>query len=377
MYGKISSDRIEINSRGSYPLLDINPGIICQNSKILLDACRKHGVDPAVVIKGFNALPSITKAVVQAGCHKLASSRLEHLKQVKEAGYLVETMALRVAMLSEIKDLVRYADISLESEQITLEMENEEAKRQGRVHKVILMRDLGDLREGCIKPEQLYQLAEYVEKKLPFLHLHGIGTNLTCYGSIIPTVENLTELTHNAQEIERRIGRKLNVVSGGSTSSLPLLFRNQLPAGINELRIGEAMIVPCDLLGYWDTPVTGMSNHSLILKAEIIELGEKPTKPIGKQGINGFGTELHYEDRGVRRRALLALGVFDIGDCEKIIPLDEKITVLGGSSDHLIIDIHDSKRAYCLGDIVEFELHYKSMLFATASPMIRKVVDEG
>lgn len=357
----------------AYPVLEINRELAYRNAVTLRQRCLAAGVEPTAVIKGFNAEESIVDAIVAAGYCRLASSRLVHLRQVKQRGYAAETMALRIPMLSELEDLVRYADISLNSEPETLCAINAEAGRQGRRHKAILMRDLGDLREGIFDRDRFYQVAEMVERELPQVELYGIGVNLTCYGSVIPTTDNLSLLTADAREIERRIGRRLAIVSGGATSSLPLVIKGGLPAGINDLRIGEALVVPCDLLGYWGCAVPELSNRVLLLKAEIIEIGAKPTMPLGAQGPNGFGSYRRYEDRGVRRRALLALGVFDIGDYDKLLPVDPDLSVLGGSSDHLIVDIHDSKRQYRLGDTVEFELCYKSMLFATGNPLVRKV----
>lgn len=355
-----------------YPLLEIDGKIIRRNAEILLGECRRNGVEPFAVLKGFNALPGIRDVLVKAGYKTLASSRLPHLAAVKEAGLAVETLGLRLPMLSEVHEVVRVCDISLNSEPETLRALDRAAGAAGRFHKIILMRDLGDLREGIFEGDRFIETALYVERELKNLCLYGVGVNLTCYGSVIPTEKNLSELAANAADIEKLIGRKLAVVSGGNTTSLPLLLRGAMPEGINNLRIGEAIVVPCDLAGQWRCPVEGLSNRGLVLKAEIIEIGRKPTHPIGELGTNCFGSHSHYEDRGVRRRALLALGAFDIGDPEKLIPDDPGIKILGASSDHMIIDIEESENDYRLGDVVSFTLHYQAMLFATENPLIKK-----
>lgn len=356
-----------------YPLLEIHHKPIYNNAAILRDLCAGHGVSVCAVIKGFHAHPSIVATQVRAGFAMLGSASLPHLAEVKAAGYDVETLALRIPMLSELPELVRVADISLNSERVTLEALDAEAARQGRRHHVILMRDLGDLREGVFDRLEFLALAEYVERSLPHLHLRGIGVNLTCYGSVIPTRENLLQLVADAEEIAQRIGRRLEIVSGGSTSSLPLLLRGGLPAGINHLRIGEGLIVPCDLLDYWECAVPGLSNATLILKGEIVEAAVKPTMPVGEKGRDALGNSKTYFDRGQRKRALVAMGVFDFGDCEKLIPTDPAIQVLGASSDHLILDVADCARDYRVGDVLSFEMHYKAMLFATANPLVDKV----
>lgn len=356
-----------------YPKLNIYPQRIKNNGKILFNVCQKAGVKPVAVIKGANAHPAIIDALVEAGYDCLCSSRLSQLAAVKQRYPHIATMALRIPMLSELSELVKYADISLNSEPQLLKALDKEAQNQGKRHQVILMRDLGDLREGQFVPEDFYSLALLAEK-LPNLHLLGIGTNLTCYGSVVPTNKNLSELAENAAEIEQRIGRELEVISGGSTSSLPLVVHGGLPQDINQLRLGEALLVPCDLIDYWQTPIEGLTNRGLILQAEIVEIGEKPTMPIGQLAVNAFGAESCYEDRGIRKRAILALGVADIGDESKLIPEDSDVKILGASSDHLIVDIQDCKTDYHLGDVLSFQLRYKTMLFATASPEIEKVV---
>ena len=74
------------------------------------------------------------------------------------------------------------------------------------------------------------------------VRLAGLGTNLTCFGAIMPTEENLTQLVAHAYKIERVTGASLDWISGGNSSSLPLLLDHGLPAGINNLRIGEAIL---------------------------------------------------------------------------------------------------------------------------------------
>lgn len=355
-----------------YPLLEISRSIIKKNSETLLNLCRNNGIEPFAVVKGFNGLEEITKTIIDAGYSTIASSRLEHLAKVKQYSKKIKTLALRIPMLSELPELIKYSDISLNSEMETLAALNQEAAKMHKIHNIILMRDLGDLREGIIDSTQFIRTAVAIEKELKNLHLYGIGSNLTCYGSIIPTATNLSELAKDAVSIEKEIRRPLEIISGGNTTSIPLIIRGEMPAKINNIRIGEALIVPCDLFDLWKCPINGLSNEALILKAEIIEIGKKPTMPIGQMGTNCFGSYSKYEDRGVRKRALLALGAFDIGDCDKLIPVDKNVKILGASSDHMIIDIEESPKPYKLGDLVSFTLHYQAMLFASANIHITK-----
>lgn len=359
-----------------YPRLLIDTEKAAQNARLIRSICLSSGVEPVAVVKGFNGLWPLTEAMIAAGYKRIGSSRIPQLRAVKESGAKVETMALRIPMLSELEELVRWCDISLASEPDILYALDREAAAQKKIHKVILMRDVGDLREGIISRERFYAVAEMTERELPHLYLEGIGTNMTCYGSILPTPDNTGELVEDAKEIERRIGRRLNTVSGGASSTLPLILNGMLPKGITELRIGNAIVIPEDLSPYDCKIPAGLSNQVLTLQAEIVELGGKPTMPRGVIGVDGFGSQRHYEDRGIRRRALLALGALDVGSCEKLVPADPGMTILGASSDHLIVDIQDSEKEYHLGDIVEFALTYQSMMHATLSPYIEKEVSK-
>lgn len=154
-----------------YPRLLIDSNLAEKNASVVRQICLDNNIRPMAVIKGFNALPALVDAIIAAGYTRFGSSRIAHLRALKERGLDVETAALRIPMLSEVEKLVRWCDISLESEIETLREVDREASRQGITHKVILMRDLGDLREGIVSPEEFYTLAETVEHKLPHLYL--------------------------------------------------------------------------------------------------------------------------------------------------------------------------------------------------------------
>lgn len=360
-----------------YPLLEIDLNVIYDNAVRLKNICTDAGIEPYAVIKGYNALNPVSEAIVEAGYTCLGSSRLPHLRRVRERGLPVRTLALRIPMPSEVEDLVRWCDISLNSEFETLKRIDAEAASQKRPHNVILMRDLGDLREGIFDRDVFRETAVRVERELPHLHLLGIGSNLSCYGTARPTGENLAWLAEDAAEIERQIGRKLDVVSGGASTSLTPLIRGEMPQGINNLRIGAPLLYrPAEDLGLAEHELTEIRN-AFTLHAEIVELNEKPTHPIGELGLDCFGNSKTFTDRGVRRRALVAVGAFDIGSHDKLLPLDPDIETLGCSSDHMIVDIHNSERAYALGDPIAFRMLYQAILFTTENALVAKKYVRG
>ncbi len=356
-----------------YPRVELDLKKLKHNIDAAVEICRKQGVGIAGVVKGFNGLKEGMALYEQSDCDFVASSRLEQLEGAREIGITKPLMLIRVPMLSEVAEAVRLADLSLNSEIEVLKALNAEAGNQKKIHGVILMVDLGDLREGFWDGNELLQAALLVEHDLKNLELRGIGTNLGCYGSVAATPEKMEELIAHAEIIEKAIGRQLEIISGGATSSLPLVLKEQMPARINNLRLGEGIILGKDLMDLYGYDMSFLNQDAFILKAEIIELKDKPTYPVGELAFDAFGNVGTYEDRGIRKRALLALGKVDFAYPESLIPVQDDVQVLGASSDHLIIDVEDSKRDWKVGDVMEFYLCYATIVFVTNSPNIQIV----
>ena len=190
-----------------YPRLIVNMNKMRNNAKMIHDLCKGNEIELACVIKGFNGIPEIAEEMVKSGCRQLGSSRMEQLKEIKLRGLGIDTLLLRIPMISEAELVIKYADISLNSQKEVLDTLNDLALEYGVRHRIILMRDLGDLREGLFDRESLTEMAIYVENELTGIILEGIGTNLSCYGSIMPSEDNLNELVANAMEIEKIIGK--------------------------------------------------------------------------------------------------------------------------------------------------------------------------
>ena len=227
-------------------------------------------------------------------------------------------------MESELEDVARWCDYSLESERATLDALEEACARQGAVHKAVIMADLGDLREGFWDQDEMVRVCAHVERDLPHVELAGVGVNLGCYGSIQPTPENLGQLVHIARRVEDTIGRKLEIVSGGATSSFTLVHWGTMPEGINHLRIGEGILVAKDLQVDWGIhDMDYLRMDCMTLRAQIVEVKNKPTHPVG--------------------------------------PI-----MVGGSSDHCILDVEDCDPCPQVGDIVDFDVIYLTMLYASA-----------
>lgn len=362
-----------MEKHGYYPRIEMNARKIYENAKTVVDYCGSRGLSISGVIKGFNGIPLIAKELKQAGCAHLASSRLEQLVRLRKQIPDFPFMLLRIPMFCELEMLVSHVDISLNSELETIMRIEQYCQKLGKKHSVVLMLDLGDLREGFYDSEELIDAAIYIERNLTHIALLGIGTNLGCYGSVVPTAENLGRLCSVAVEIENRIGRKLEIVSGGGTTSIPLLLSGKMPAGINHLRVGEEILLDRDLPDLWGVSLPGMHQDTFTLKAQVIEVKSKPTHPIGELFLDAFGNKPVYQDRGIRRRALLAVGKGDFAMHDKLIPLTEGIEIIGSSSDHLIVDIEDCKKDIKVGDVLAFNMYYGPMLYLTGSQSVKKV----
>lgn len=355
-----------------YPQLEFDLALLRSNADAVISRCRGMGIRVCGVIKGVDGLPEAARVLRAAGAAELGTSRLEQVAKCRAAGVPGPWLLIRIPGLTELPDVVALCETSLQSEWPTLLALEEECLRQNKTHRVIVMTDLGDLREGFWDKKELVDVCERVERELPHVQLAGIGVNLTCYGSTKPTPEKMNELVGLARQVEQRIGRKLEIVSGGATSSFTLVHWGTMPAGVNHLRIGEAILLGKDLQVDWGIrDMDYLRMDALTLRAEVVEVKDKPTYPVGEFAIDAFGRKPVYEDRGIRRRAILALGRADVGELESLIPREPGLTVIGGSSDHCIVDVEDCPRRLQVGDIVEFSLCYSHMLYATARSDMR------
>lgn len=355
-----------------YPQLEFDLALLRSNADAVISRCRGMGIRVCGVVKGVDGLPEAARVLRAAGAAELGTSRLEQVAKCRAAGVPGPWLLIRIPGLTELPDVVALCETSLQSEWPTLLALEEECLRQNKTHRVIVMTDLGDLREGFWDKKELVDVCERVERDLPHVQLAGIGVNLTCYGSTKPTPEKMNELLGLARQVEQRIERKLEIVSGGATSSFTLVHWGTMPAGVNHLRIGEAILLGKDLQVDWGIrDMDYLRMDALTLRAEVVEVKDKPTYPIGEFAIDAFGRKPVYEDRGIRRRAILALGRADVGELESLIPREPGLTVIGGSSDHCIVDVEDCPRRLQVGDIVEFSLCYSHMLYATARSDMR------
>jgi predicted amino acid racemase len=358
-----------------YPRIEINTKKLAANAKYIVDLCAKADIKVAGVVKVCDGNIDAAKTIAAAGAAQIATSRMRHLDALRKAGIDKPLLLVRIPMLSEVKDLVNTADISLVSSIEVVRKIDDESKAAGKVFSVILMLEMGDLREGIWGDDEILAAAKEIEA-MENVYLMGVGMNVGCYGSIDPTPEKLDELVEKAEMVEAAIGRELEVISGGGSTSVPRVFEGTMPKRINHLRVGEGIIVNRDLKDLYGIDFPGMYNNVFVLKAEVVETQLKPSHPIGEIAFDAFRNKPTYVDRGDRKRAILGMGRGDYAFPDQIIPVDPKIEILGASSDHTLLDIEDVDHEVKVGDIIAFDLNYAPLLFATTSDDVVKVIVE-
>ncbi len=352
-----------------YPLLKIDINKLEYNLDFIKNRLNEKNIKITGVLKGCASLEGIVDLFAKKDLHSLASSRMKQIEKMKKRHNNLKTMLIRIPMLDEIESVIKYADISLNSELITLKALEKEAENKGVMHEVITMFDLGDLREGCFDEEEFFDISLYVENS-KHLKLLGTGTNLSCYGSILPTKENINRLVEVTEKLEEKIKRKVELISAGATSSLPLFESGKMNERVNHLRLGESILNNKDLPEYFNLDYK-LYDDIFKVEAQIVEIKEKPSHPIGQMVIDAFGRRPVYIDKGIQRRGILAMGRQDIADYDKLIPVDKNIEIIGASSDHLIIDLTNAK-GYEIGSIVDFEMYYPPMLYLSNSDLVTK-----
>ena len=351
-----------------YPKLEINIEKLKTNLQVISNLLKKNNISLAMVTKAYCANLDIVNELVKDKnlIDYLADSRIENLKEMRHIN--IPKILLRIPMKSEVEDVIKYADISFNSEYETIEKLNEEAKKVNKIHKIVIMVDLGDLREGYFVQKDLFDNVKKIQD-LYNISIIGVATNLTCYGAVLPSEENLSKLVNIAEKLERDFNIDIKIISGGNSSSLFLINENKLPSKINNLRIGEAILLGRETA--YGKKIDGTFDDVFKLVCEVVENKEKPSVPVGEKGLDAFGNKPVFEDKGIMQRAILGIGRQDIS-IDSLYPIDKDIKVIGASSDHTIVDVTKSKNKYSIGDKIEFLLDYGGIMTASTSKYVKK-----
>lgn len=343
-----------------------------KNFRFLDKLFKKKEIQWSVVSKILSGNKTFLTELLKLDIAQICDSRISNLKMIKSLNPTIETIYIKPPARRAIPNIVRYADISVNTGIQTIKLLSEEAKNQNKTHKVIIMIELGELREGVLRDNLMNFYKAIFE--LPNIEVVGIGSNLSCLYGVLPNQDKLIQLSLYEQLIEAKFNKQIPYVSGGASVTIPLLLQKILPKGINHFRVGETLFLGTDV--YNGTLIKDMQNDVFKLYSEIIELIEKPVVPIGDFGTNLEGDSFEFDESKLGQksyRAIIDLGLLDVGQ-KHIFPTDENIEFVGASSDMLVIDLKDNPKQYKVGDLLEFRLDYMGILRIINSKYIHKKV---
>ncbi len=348
-----------------YPRLLIDTKKYAHNIKVMKQLCDDNHVTIMAVTKVYCAEQPLVDVVNDSGVDYIADSRLINLKNMDTS---LPKVLLRIPSIHEADEVVRHASISLNSEIATITALDKAARQNKQSHDIILMIDIGDLREGIFYKENIVNAVREIQH-LSHINLIGMGTNLTCYGGIIPNEKTLTKLIDIIDLIHQMLGIDFQIISGGNSSHIHLLQKHQNLPKVNNVRLGESLILGRETA--YGHAIDNMHQDVVLLQVDLIEVKAKPSIPEGDIGMNAFGQTPSFQDYGLMKRGILAIGKQDV-DYHELIPLDNQIRLVGSSSDHIIVDLTHTDKNYEIGDVITFKLSYGSLLSLMTSKYVEK-----
>jgi ornithine racemase len=347
----------------SAPRIEIRLDAITHNARTLVERLAERGVAVTGVTKAALAHPQVVRALLEAGVSGVGDSRIDNIESMRRAGVNARMTLIRSPMLSQVDRVVQHAEVSLNTELAVITALSAAAGRHGVVHEVVLMVELGDLREG-IMPDDLTGLVAEV-LALPHVRLVGLGTNLACRSGVVPDAANMAELSVLVAQLEAAFDLTLDVVSGGNSANLAWVFGAPSVGRINDLRLGESILLGRDPLSR--APIEGLHLDAFTLVVEVIESKIKPSLPHGRIAQTAFGEPDAVTDQGPGAQSILAIGQQDVDPLGLEPPTGAQI--VGTSSDHLVLR---STELFPIGTELRFHVNYSALLRAMTSPYVTK-----
>lgn len=354
--------------------LTLNKTKLKVNFEHLRKTFNDAGIAWGVVSKLLCGNRLFLQELINLGVKEIHDSRISNLAMVKKLNADVQTVYIKPVSKRNVGKMVEFADVSLNSELKTIHWISEEAVRQNKKHKIIIMVETGDLREG-VMGEQLVDFYSEVFR-LPNIEIIGLGTNLNCLNGVMPSTDKLIQLSLYKQIIELKFDKKIPWVSAGTSVTIPLMLTHQLPRGINHFRVGETLYFGVDL--FEEKVIEGMHGDVFELHTEIIEMQEKPLLPVGNLAANPQGEVKEIDETLYGQtsfRGILDIGLLDV-DPKYLISTDPDLEIIGASSDMLIVNLGDNKKGYKVGETLTFHLKYMGALGLLNSNYIDKTVVE-
>ncbi|HET8809628.1 MAG TPA: alanine/ornithine racemase family PLP-dependent enzyme [Flavobacteriaceae bacterium] len=341
------------------------------NYDFLAQLFQKNDIEWAPVLKLLCGNKTYLEYVLSLGDEQVADSRLNNLKTIKSLKPSAETIYIKPPAKKQIPKVIKYADVSFNTEFTTIKWLSEEAQKQGKTHRIIIMIELGDLREG-IMGESLMGFYKKIFE-LSNIEVVGIGANVNCLSGVMPSKDKLIQLSLYEQLIEAKFGKKIIGVSGGSSVMVPLLMKGFVPKGVNHFRVGETLFFGIDL--FENTTIEGMKDDIFKLHSQIIEITDKPSIPFGELETNPSGESFEIDENeygNIQKRGILDIGLLDISKSSFLQPVEKDLEFIGASSDMLVIDLSKTKKDYKVGDMISFKMNYMGALRVMNSRYINK-----
>ncbi len=347
------------------PYLEIDLSKLHSNAKNLVAIFEAKGIGITGVTKSFLGDPRIAESLVSAGISSLGDSRIQNIIRMKEANVQASFSLIRSPSASEADDVVSYADVSFNTELSVIAALSKAAVEQKKIHDIVLMVEMGDLREGILHDD----LDTTIEKVLRMegVRLIGLGTNLACLNGVKPSKYNMDKFSRLAGIYEKSHGIKLTLMSGGNSANFDWVQGSDTMGRVNNIRLGEAILMGRETLSR--RHIEGLHLDAITLVAEVIESKVKPSLPEGETGLDAFGNTPIFEDKGEMLRAIAGLGKQDV-HVDGLTPMID-VDILGSSSDHIILDA--TRTPLVVGDQIRFSIDYAALLSSMTSPFVGSV----
>ena len=356
----------------AYITLNLNK--LKDNYEYLDQLFKQNHIQWGIVVKMLCGNKKYLEKVLSLGIKQVCDSRISNLKIIKSIAPDIETVFIKPAAKRNAARVVEYADISFNTELETIKLLSKAAVNQNKTHRIMIMIELGELREGVMRDNFIEFYSNVFE--LPNIKVIGIGTNLTCMYGVLPNEDKLIQLSLYKQLLEAKFNKQIPYISGGASVTIPLILNGLIPSGINHFRVGETLYLGTDV--YYSKPYDHMHNDVFKLFAEIIELNEKPSIPSGELGHNLTGEVASFDQTLMGTssyRAIVDVGLLDVEDGH-IYPVDKCMQIVGASSDMIVVDLGENPRKLKVGDSIEFSLDYMGILRIMNSDYVEKKFEE-
>lgn len=344
----------------STPRIEVDLRKIRHNTQTVSRRLFARGIAVSGVTKAVCGHPKIAQAMLDGGAVGLAEARLRNVKRLRKAGIKRPITLIRTPMLSQVDAVVQFCETSYNTQADVIAALSGAARRKGKVHGIILMVEMGDGRDG-IMPEDLNGMVGQV-MDMPGVVLKGIGANFACLNKAAPKAADMAALSDLATDIEGAYGPFLRTVSGGNSANLPWALSDHATGRINDLRLGEALLLGVDPVS--GDHIAGTYQDAFTLVAEVIETDRKSAPPIVCLTNPTLSRLRLLPEINDTTRLILALGRQDTDISGLTMPLGH--TLIGATSDHLVLGT--TRPMSCVGSEKRFQMNYSALMHAMAAP---------